>query len=588
MTDQDPLAGLKAATEHLSKDTPDDEAKRIIKAALPLLVDLLPTDLEDAISYLEELCCLPKKWMKAYQREVKYLRKKPLPPQQNIDPSPEKELIKLRPEAKKLANSPDVLGEVVEVLRALGVAGQEREIKLLYLAMTTRIFSRPVNVAAKGPSSGGKSHLTESVLKLFPDQSYYALSAMSEKALAYSQELLAHRFLMIYEAAGLGSEFSQYLMRSLLSEGRVRYETVEKTRDGLISRLIEREGPTGLIVTTTRTGLHPENENRLLSIEVDDSPEQTRSVLLAQADGNPSGPGPDLAPFHAFQRILEIEKPEVVVPFAYALAEGCDPQAVRLRRDFPALLTLIKAHTLIHSVHRNKDAEGRIIAEPNDYTAVFDLVADLIAQGTGAKIDKRVREAVAAVESLADEEGITVKALAKDLGMHHLRVWRLVQKALKGAFLINKETRKGAPARLVIGDPLPPDGVVLPHPKKLFQSYRHQNDENLKTRDFYPMDSGCSSFHPHMKTNENCGEHDADASQSKTEVFIEFSTRDDKDNKLNYQDNEGEFSSFQSKPEGKDTKKMNLLSTRTWSLNYEARRGGDGIIQAGVSLPTGG
>ena len=58
------------------------------------------------------------------------------------------------------------------------------------------------------------------------------------------------------------SELAIYLMRSLLSEGKIRYETVEKTSQGLQPKLIERAGPTGLILTTTGANLHPENETR--------------------------------------------------------------------------------------------------------------------------------------------------------------------------------------------------------------------------------------------------------------------------------------------------------------------------------------
>ena len=107
-----------------------------------------------------------------------------------------------------------------------------------------------------------KSFLTETVLSYFPPSAYYALSAMSEHALAYDQEPLQHRMLVIYEAAGMAGELQSYLIRSLLSEGKVRYVTVEKTKAGLNSRLIERDGPTGLIVTTTTVRLHPENETR--------------------------------------------------------------------------------------------------------------------------------------------------------------------------------------------------------------------------------------------------------------------------------------------------------------------------------------
>ena len=55
---------------------------------------------------------------------------------------------------------------------------------------------------------------------------------MSERALAYGTEPLSHRFLVLFEAAGLESDFASYLVRSLLSEGCVRYETVEKDKGG--------------------------------------------------------------------------------------------------------------------------------------------------------------------------------------------------------------------------------------------------------------------------------------------------------------------------------------------------------------------
>jgi hypothetical protein len=114
---------------------------------------------------------------------------------------------------------------------------------ILYLALRSRRLDRPVSVAVKGPSSGGKSYVVERVLGYFPERAYYALTAMSEKTLAYSEESIRHRFLVLYEAAGMNGDFQTYLIRSLLSEGRLRYETIEKTSEGLKPRLIEREGP---------------------------------------------------------------------------------------------------------------------------------------------------------------------------------------------------------------------------------------------------------------------------------------------------------------------------------------------------------
>jgi hypothetical protein len=139
-----------------------------------------------------------------------------------------KEAARMREACGAIPNYPDILGEVAKVFTQLGLVGEDVNAKLLYLAVSSRLQPKPVSVAIKGPSSGGKSFTCETVLRTFPASAYYALSAMSEHALAYSQEPLSHRMLVVYEMAGLNSDFGSYLVRSLLSEGRVRYETVEK------------------------------------------------------------------------------------------------------------------------------------------------------------------------------------------------------------------------------------------------------------------------------------------------------------------------------------------------------------------------
>jgi len=154
------------------------------------------------------------------------------------------------------------------------VVGEGPVVRLLFLALVSRFLDRPVSIAVKGVSSCGKSFLLEQVLRFFPPSAFYVLTAMSDKALAYSEEPVKHRFLVIFEAPGLQSQWASYLMRSLLSEGRISYDTVEATEDGIKPKHIEREGPTGLITTTTENSLHPENETRYFSVEVDGTPEQ--------------------------------------------------------------------------------------------------------------------------------------------------------------------------------------------------------------------------------------------------------------------------------------------------------------------------
>jgi hypothetical protein len=325
--------------------------------------------------------------------------------------------------------------------------------------------------------SGGKSFTVESVLRFFPKEAFYELTAMSDRALAYSTEPLKHRHLVISEAAGMTSDFATYLIRSLLSERRVRYETVEKTRDGLTSRLIEREGPTGLIVTTTSLLLHPENETRLLSLTVCDTREQTAAVFRALA--NRGVRSPDLSQWHALQTWLATSVHQVVIPYASVLAEMIPPVSIRLRRDFRTILTLVQAHTLLHQANRPKDADGRIIASIDDYEAVRELVADLIAEGAEIAVKREVRETVQAVNGLLAEGREEVKQtdLKKALRLDKGVISRRVAAALNAGVLRNLEERKGRPARLVPGEPLPGEIDLLPKPERLHGCTPVRGDE---------------------------------------------------------------------------------------------------------------
>ena len=125
--------------------------------------------------------------------------------------------------------------------------------------------------------------MVEQVLTFFPEDAYYEWTAMSERALAYDDEPLVHRFLVLYEATSLKNTDSAYLMRSLLSEGRIKYMTVDKENGVLGKKEIIREGPTGLISTTTEVNLDHELETRYLSVPINDSPGQTRDVMRAAA-----------------------------------------------------------------------------------------------------------------------------------------------------------------------------------------------------------------------------------------------------------------------------------------------------------------
>jgi hypothetical protein len=376
------------------------------------------------------------------------------------------EASRARIETGDLVSEPDILRRFASELARIPIVGEERNAKILYLAITSRRFAKPVSIAVKGPSSGGKSFLVESVLRFFPATAYFERTALSERALAYSDEPFSHRMVVIYEAAGMASEMGSYLIRSLLSEGRLKYEAVEKTKNGLRARLIEKDGPAGLIVTTTAPKLHPENETRLLSLTVKDTHDQTKAILQAIASNGDTTDPISYPQWQAFQTFLDNGECRVDVPFALQLADLVPAIAVRLRRDFSHLLSLIRAHALLHRERRGRDQGGRIVATVDDYAAVRELVADLFAEHVGASVKKTIRETVEAVRALEQDE-VSVSEIAKKLELDRSAVSRRVADAIAGGYLKNHEINKGKPARISLGDPVPEETAVLPEADKL-------------------------------------------------------------------------------------------------------------------------
>ena len=183
-----------------------------------------------------------------------------------------------------LASDQDILGRAVRCMRVcMGLVGEERTAQLEYLMLTSRLLRKPVSGVVKGLSSTGKSFTTECVVELFPDEAKLVMTAMSERALIYLEDDLAHRTVVLYEAVALreGREKTDdnqtaYIVRSLLSEGQIRYPTVVRDGDGPPRTVwVVKKGPTNLLTTTTSISLHAENETRVLSLPSDDSEAQT-------------------------------------------------------------------------------------------------------------------------------------------------------------------------------------------------------------------------------------------------------------------------------------------------------------------------
>jgi hypothetical protein len=356
--------------------------------------------------------------------------------------------------ARHIANHPRIL-DLFGASLGREIAGEKVNGKLLYLVATSRLFDKPMHAAIKGTSAGGKSEIRKRILEFFPPESVIAFTSISEKALIYYEGDFAHKIFSMAEAVAVDEQsFQDYLLRELMSEGRIRYDTAQKLGDGIITVTIQKQGPVAFMVTTTKAKLHPENETRMLSLEIDDTERQTKDVIrkIAQAHGVNDSRPVNYEHWRDFQRWLEHGDREVVIPYANVLAEMVPPVAVRLRRDFGQALCAIQAHALLHRDQRDRDGDGRIVADiENDYETVRGLMNAILAEGAGVAVNPAMTETIAAVEkaatTLSQGEGASAQDIGKLLKLDKSAARRRLIKAREDGFIVNLEVRKGMPGK---------------------------------------------------------------------------------------------------------------------------------------------
>ena len=380
-------------------------------------------------------------------------------------------------ECKELAKSDDILSRVYALQQQDGLVGEERNAKIMQLASATRYMGRPMSVIVNGESSGGKSFLLKETLKTLPEEATHVLQSVSDKALAYiGENTLTDKFLLIYELGGLGKEGEQgiEMVKQLLTEGRIDRQIAESTGDGVRGRRVYAEGPTGLWTTTTKNAVDGELQNRALTLTIDESPHQTELIIKGRRNRKKRVRA-DFATVKALHTWLAGQRGDVDVPFEDVIADGVDTRAVRMRRFYDYIMELVEAHALLHRATRDTDADGFVLAKPEDYAAVYKLVKDIVAVAAEVAISDSLRETVEAARRVFDShKKLTRASLAQELGVTESTASRRLGSATSAGYLKHDPEGKGKTKIYVTGDIQLPDMAepAIPDPEEIWEAMK--------------------------------------------------------------------------------------------------------------------
>jgi len=392
-----------------------DSFRAILKKALPA-----NTTITDLQSFLKTRVVprLLELW-RAYVARKREERRKRL----------EKLIERYSDEIEKIKQDP--VGYALKTLNYLHIDDEEAK-RALLLVIASRFLPREYRLSAviQGPSSAGKNHLVNSIRKLTPRKWWFPVTRLTTRAIDYLPKSLGRQVLYIQEYEGLKE--AAYSVRITVSEGELIIAYVARDPKTGELKTVQKKilGTPIIITTTTKIELDEDMENRTMFIYIDTSEEQTKKIIEYHKR---------LASDVEFKQFIEqkvkrrcmayriflktLQKLDVIIPRELLEEFERDmPLTIRTRRDYPRLISFIKAHAVLNQ-HRRKiievDGKRYVVADMEDVEFVK------------RHIYPRLRDLMIGLKQVHKEVYQAVKALVEDEGKAWVTV-REVQRMLKG------------------------------------------------------------------------------------------------------------------------------------------------------------
>jgi DNA primase len=510
--------------EYFLNHTTDDLRKLMgeSKTYLDILIDAMPADyvraqpkikedfapaiinFDEGLQeyYIEKLRKKVKTSQKAIRAEIEAARKNQSAKLTGsiIDSETEKA-------AMQLALDPGLLKKRIDVVNAGGVVGERNVIAMYFCVLDSRLLpdnNKSPNVLAlknAGHFGSGKSYTLMSVLEIYPEGNFHLITNGSPKSIYHLEVGLKNKALVIME----GFQFQEknaadselvYVIRSLISEGRVSYQFVEKDDNGKLKTVVRTiEGPTSFITTTVMEKLEPQFEDRLFTIHPDESVQQTKDIIAMRAEmmsGHISGlDKKTIELWKAFHSILQ--PVEVIIPFAPDIARFINENPgvpIAARRAFNRVIAVTQTIACTYQHQRKKDAKGRIVAEIADYDMALQIVSEAFRESVGQEsrdTQKRIafieEKRIVSYTDLSQEWGISKSAVSQ-WAYHRVREGILAWCDESGGEFANidelKKAKSSGRALLRISDSYTPSkSIGLPTPFDLTKDAAWKTDGAL-------------------------------------------------------------------------------------------------------------
>jgi hypothetical protein len=299
------------------------------------------------------------------------------------------------------------------------------ELLLLSIASGLCNNTEGLHLSLTGPSGKGKTDSCKVMGYLMPPEYFYS-GSLSNKALLY-MGIKQGSVVLADDTDSLGEDMERILKSSISHyQSGYKHSYVDfksagsnKTKEAWIPPR------TTFWVTSVHASFCDQVLNRLVKVDVDDSPEQNRCILEHVLDCAVTGKYTYTDTFDVevcreiFRQLKQMPPCSVSIPFAKQLEKY--PQVTRNLKMF---LDLVRASAALYQFQRNPTADRCITATKEDFERAVGLWRTINrAQTTGLTgEEQKVFDVIVA----AGSSGISNKELEQKTGMKRGSIWRAI------------------------------------------------------------------------------------------------------------------------------------------------------------------
>ena len=409
-------------------------------------------------------------------------------------------------EAIDVLKSKDLLKRIGDDFAGIGYIGEKHNKLLGYIAAVSRLQPDPLALLVLSRSGAGKTSLQDTVCKFVPPESVIQYTRMTGQSLFYrEQNALKNKVLAIEEEDGMRE--AMYSIKTLISSQKL---SIAATRtDAKTGKFSVDEysvcGPVVVMVSSTNPdALDDETKQRFLILTIDESPEQTKSILQAQMTKNMidwyQTTADDSTVFKLHHNMQRLLKP-LTVTFNRELRLVWPYSRLQMRREQQKFVSLVKAITLLHQHQRKTGTMKRLDGIKMEYVQAtqkdIDLALELGREVFARNIDDvspTARKLLAEIIRLVKEKYDNIKSndpqkelymsevpfgrkeLREETGWSETQVRRNIDQLVELGYIGRINGRQGSTFRYLLLD----DGAA--DPEFCFGSEGAQKDASTRNQ----------------------------------------------------------------------------------------------------------